>query len=348
MDPHELTPRRAASRYLDNRRPEISEGTYSTYKYRLKLFVEWCELEGITQVGDLDGWTLDEYRAHRAGQNISPSTLHNELDTLSLFAAYLDRIGATDDLEESIEIPTVPKEARSREEKLEPERGESLIRFFRTSDNEFGSRSHALLEIAWHTAARMGAIRGLDLRDINQEENYLHFRHRPETGTPLKKKLDGGRFVGVDPAVMDAISAYIRTGRPDGHDEFGRQPLFLTSHKTRPSPSAIRSWMYQATFPCRFADCPHGYEPASCEFKTYSSASRCPSSRSPHAVRSGSLTWHRNRGYPRDVLKDRANASESTIEEYYDKPTKRQEFEHRRRDHIDKLHIDTDDTETHD
>ena len=50
-DPGEMTPRRAVSRYLDQRRPEISDGTYSTYRYRLKLFVEWCQSVGIGTVG---------------------------------------------------------------------------------------------------------------------------------------------------------------------------------------------------------------------------------------------------------------------------------------------------------
>lgn len=340
--PTDLTPRRAASRYLDSRRTEITDSTYTSYRYRLKLFVDWCEREGIARVGDLDGWMMDEYRAHRSGEGVSPSTLHNELDTLNLFAEYLDRIEATDDLADSIEVPTVPKDERSRETKLDPDQAARLIRGYRSSPEEYGTRFHVLLEIEWHTGARVGAIRSLDLRDVDADDRYLSFEHRPETDTPLKKKQNGERLVGISDEVARAIQYYVGRHRKDAHDEYGRQPLFVTVHGDRPSASALRSWMYQATWPCRFAECPHGHDPDFCEFKNYTRASACPSARAPHHVRTGSLTWHRDRGIPPEVLKERANASEETIREYYDKATKREEMENRRRDYLDNLEIDDD------
>ncbi|MFB6189670.1 MAG: tyrosine-type recombinase/integrase [Halapricum sp.] len=343
----DLTPRRAASRYLDSRRTEVTESTYSTYRYRLKLFVEWCEREGISRVGDLDGWAIDEFRAFRAGEGVSASTLHNELDTLSLFAEYLDRIEATDDLADSVEVPSVPKDERSRDVKLEPKRAIDLIRSYRNSEEDYGRRYHALLEIAWHTGARIGAIRGLDLRDVNVESRYLSFEHRPETDTPLKKKDNGERLAGIGEGVASALQAYIGTHREDAHDEYGRQPLFVTIQGNRPSASAMRSWMYQATWPCRFVACPHGHDPPTCEYKNYTSASGCPSARAPHHVRTGSLSWHRDRGIPADVLQERANASEGTIAEYYDKSTKRERLEHRRRKYLDNLDIENDDNDPH-
>lgn len=342
MKPGDLSPRSAASRYLDNRRPEVSDGTYSSYRYRLKLFVEWCENEGIENIGDLNGWTLDEYRAYRAAEGLQPSTLHNEMDTLRIFAGYLDRIEATDDLQESVDVPMVPDKDRSRDKMLEPERALDLLKSYRGPGPLHATRFHVLLELAWHTGARMGGIIALDLRDVDLEENYLWFRHRPETDTPLKKQRDGERPVAISEEVTTVIQDYIDDNRPDGHDEYGREPLLVTSRGTRPAGGTLRSWMYEATQPCHFRECPHGHERSTCDYREHGRWSGCPSSRAPHHVRTGSLTWQRNRGVPKDVLKERANAAESTIEEYYDKATSRDRMETRRRPYVDKLGLDHD------
>lgn len=55
MQPEDLSPRDAWQRYLDRRRPETTEESMETYHYRLKLFVEWCEAEGIATVSELSG-----------------------------------------------------------------------------------------------------------------------------------------------------------------------------------------------------------------------------------------------------------------------------------------------------
>ena len=338
-DPGEMTPRDAVQRYLDNRRPEITDGTYSSYYYRLKLFVEWCEREGVAQVQQIDGWTIDEFRADRAAKGIESSTLHNEMETLEQFCDYLERIEAVDEgLAGRVDVPDVPKDERSRDKMLEPDDAKRLLEGFRSSERHYASKFHVLLELAWHTGARLGALRALDLRDIDLEEDFIKFVHRPETGTSLKKKRNGERMVSLLPEVTDVLSQYIRE-RSDVHDDYGRQPLLITAHRGRPSENAIRSWMYQATFPCRFSDCPHGKDPSTCEFRNYTSASGCPSSRSPHHVRTGSITWHRDRGLPPEITANRVNAAVDTIEEYYDKASQREAMENRRRPHIEKLSL---------
>ncbi|PSQ49959.1 hypothetical protein BRD19_02380 [Halobacteriales archaeon SW_7_65_23] len=100
--------------------------------------------------------------------------------------------------------------------------------------------------------------------------------------------------------------------------------------------------MYQATVPCLHTDCPHGRKRETCEFleDSYNNASKCPSSRSPHQVRTGSITWQRNCGVPADVVSRRVNSSVRVIEEHYDKPDEVEEMEKRRRQYIDRLDID--------
>lgn len=97
--PTDLTPREAVRRYLDGRRTELTDETVSSYYYRLKLFVEWCETNGIQSVDDLDGWTISQYKSARSGEGVAPSTLHNEMETLKteIAAARGGKTGARGD-----------------------------------------------------------------------------------------------------------------------------------------------------------------------------------------------------------------------------------------------------------
>ncbi|MEY7850279.1 tyrosine-type recombinase/integrase [Natrarchaeobius sp. A-rgal3] len=338
--PKDLTPRAAWHRYLDSRRTELTEETASTYHYRLKLFGEWCEENGIETVDELNGWLLDQYESYRSGQGVAATTLHNEMETLKTFIEYLERIEAVEDgLAERVSVPHVPSDQRSRETKLSTEQALELIRYYRSDGTLYGSKRHALLETAWHTGARLGGLRALDLRDYDRDEQTIEFVHRPESNTVLKNKREGERVVALNERVCETISTFIQTNRHDKHDEHGRQPLF-SSLQGRPKPGTLRVWMYRATFPCIATECPHGYDRETCEFRSHSKASQCPSSRAPHHVRTGSITWHCDRGVPREVTAERVNASQDVIDEYYDKSEERDRMEKRRRPHLNKLNIE--------
>ena len=334
-----MTPREAWQRYLDGRRTEITDESASTYHYRLKLFVEWCEENEVETVSELTGWVLDQYENSRSGEGVAATTLHNEMETLQSFVEYLERIEAVDDgLADRVNIPDVPDDEKSRETKLETDRAIALLQHYRSSE-QAGYRNHALLEVAWHTGARLGGIRALDLRDFDASEQLLEFVHRPETETPLKNKRHGERVVALRDGVAKTLRQYIQSERWDKHDDHGRQPLF-TSTQGRPSTNTMRAWMYAATFPCVRGPCPHGHDPETCEFRSHTHASKCPSARAPHHVRTGSITWHQDRGVPREVTAERVNASQNVIDRYYDKATKRERMELRRRPHLEKLEIE--------
>ena len=342
-DPSELPPREAVNRYLDRERSSLSESSISTYYYRLKLWFDWCEEQGIETVDQFSGWTFEQYESYRSGQDVSASALHNEMETLKGHIEYLESIEAVDDgLADKVHVPRVPEQERSRDKRLSTEQAELLLGHYRESDTEYGTRYHALLELAWHTGARLGAIRGLDLRDFDHDERYVEFVHRPSTDTPLKNKIKGERMVSLREPVVEVLQYYIRHHRKDRHDDHGRSPLF-TSQNGRPSTSAARTWCYLATHPCVAQACPHDREKATCDYRHHHHASKCPSARSPHHVRTGSISWHRDRGIPKEVTAERVNASERVIDRYYDKSTKRERMNLRRRPHIDKLGMEDDD-----
>ncbi|WP_142861257.1 tyrosine-type recombinase/integrase [Salinigranum halophilum] len=342
VDPRDLSPRDARDRYLRRRRTDSTEESISGWYYRLKLFAEWCDSVGIERVGELRGYDLDEYYELRSSE-IAPATLEGEMWALKMFCRFLEDIEAVDDgLAKKVRIPDLDPEDRSNDTALSTPAALALVDYYRNDGRATATRAHVFIELAWFVGARQSGIRALDVRDFHPENDYLEFRHRPESGTGLKNKRDGERSVAIPPESSSAIARYIRENRYDVRDDHGRQPL-LASMKGRPGTNTVRCWSYLATEPCLHGECPHGKERETCEWAEYAHASKCPSSRSPHQIRTGSITWQLNQGVPPEVVAERVNASVKTIKQHYDTATVEQrrqrqlEYMERRRHHLDKL-----------
>jgi site-specific recombinase XerD len=353
-DPTKLSPEKAKGRYLRRRKPDSTDHTLKSWKYRLKLFVEWCEEIGIEEVGEIRGYDLDEYYEIRS-PTVSPATLEGEMWTLKMLMEFLEDIEAVDDgLADSVRIPDLDQASRTNDTKLHTDAALALLEHYRNSELHYGTRGHAYLELAWHTGARQGGLRALDLRDVDLgDDAFVEFRHRPDTGTPLKNKRRGERPVALNETVADVVKTYIEEYRHDARDDHGRQPL-LASMRGRPNANTIRTWSYNATLPCVHSPCPHGKQRETCKFTNYSQASKCPSSRSPHRIRTGAVTWFLNRGWPPEDVAERVNASVDTIEQHYDKadPNERrrrlrERMEDRRRKLVDQLQIETHEPREH-
>jgi len=266
--------------------------------------------------------------------------VQGQLATLQVFLKYLDRVGFVEqEVAESVDIPNLDREEVSSDERLAPEDAKPLLQFFRNSTARYGTPGHAMLELLWHTGARMGSVRGLDLEDYDPDEQYVAFTHRPATDTPLKNKHDGERLVGLPETVVDVIDTYVARERFEKRDEYGRRPLFC-ARQGRPSFSTIRGWTYLATQPCHYTACPHGNDRATCDYVDRNHASKCPSSRSPHRLRTGSITWQLNSGLSWEAVADRVNSDPDTLRRYYDKATDREKLEERRREHLNKLDLE--------
>lgn len=339
MTRRDLKPREAVDRWLDSQSVDKTDETLSSYWYRLKLFVEWCEdHDDIESMQDLDGWLLDQYEAHRRGKHPTLSTLKNELTTLSNFLEYAEKLEIVEEgLADTIEIPTVPKSEQSSDEKLSADAAQALISYYRDLPEHRARREHALLEVLWHTAARIGEVRSLDLRDFEtlpDGDRYLVFRNRSEEGTRLKQGTRGERAILLPDGVADVIQEFVDDHRIDTTDDYGRHPLF-TTNQGRASKNALRQWTYRGTVPCVHSDCPHDNDPATCEYLDHNRASGCPSSRSPHRVRTGAITWLRDSGLSEEKVADRANATVETIRTHYDKQDPVREMLERRSTSLD-------------
>jgi integrase len=176
---------------------------------------------------------------------------------------------------------------------------------------------------------RLGTLRCIDLRDFSYDNGHVRVRHRPDTDTPLKNGEAANRMIAVGEHWCDVIQDFIDQHRHPVTDDHGREPL-ITSSQGRLSKNAVRNAVYRQTRPCVYAECPHERDPETCEAMKTNWASKCPSSRSPHGIRRGSITRALREGVPEEIVSDRMNSSKEILEQHYDKRTEREKMEQRR------------------
>jgi integrase len=333
--PNDLTPtppEEAYDLFLRERATEVSDNTLQAYEYRLKHFLRWCaDVDGIDNLNDLTGRDLHRYKLwRREDGNLNTVSLKGQMDTLRVFIRFCGTIDAVDpDLAPKVVSPTVGDGEGQRDVKLDPDEATDLLEHL--GRFEYASFAHVLVLLLWQTGMRVGTVRALDTEDFDADQECLAVRHRPDTDTPLKNKANGERLVALTPDVCAVIEDYLDVNRPDVTDDHGREPLLATS-RGRPSDNTLRVRVYRWTRPCQYGrGCPHGRDTDECEaLEGRWTASKCPSSVSPHAIRRGSITHHLTRDVPEQVVSDRMNVSKRVLDKHYDKRSEAVKMEQRR------------------
>lgn len=334
-DLESLTPENGIDRYLSYRKMEVSKESLQTYDYRLRKFRRWCDDQEIEDLNELSGRDLDAYERHRREQGIKKTTLKGDMRDVRSAIQYWERIEAVQEgLSEKVPVPTPSKREEVSHETLSSDQVFPLLSYYRNRTP--GSRNHALLELLWSTGCRLSGVRSLDLRDFYPDRGAVWFRHRADQGTALKNDYNSERVVSIPDRVVDALRPYISEHRYRNRDDRGRRPLF-TSQQGRPHKNTFRAWSYQLTQPCRYRDCPHGYDPSECEFREHGKYSKCPSSKSTHPIRKGSISWHLANNVPMEIVEARCDASREIIELHYDMRTPEERMEQRRGTVLPKL-----------
>ena len=325
-----LAPETAVELYLDARRDEITEGTLSSHKYRLKSFVEWCEGKEITNMNDIGGRDLHAYRVDRREDgDLKPVSLRGQLSTLRAFLRFCASVDAVPEgLASKVLLPTLSDGEKVSKTKLDPDRANHILDY--VSRYQYASRTHVIVALLWRTGIRTGSLRAIDMGDFYPDEQAIELVHRPETGTPLKNKANAERMVALDGRLVRMLEEYIDGPRCDKTDEYDRDPL-VTTQQGRPAGSTIRDTIYRITRPCTVGkDCPHDRDPDQCEAMETRASSKCPSSRSPHDIRSGAVTAHLLEDVPVEIVSERCDVSRDVLDRHYDRRTEREKMEQRR------------------
>lgn len=273
---------------------------------------------------DLNHEDIDSFKSWRFDDH-SIQTIKTQLDSIRMFLEWCQkRQYVCEGLAEVAESPNTRGTQRS--DIVRHDHQKRIVDHL--SKYKYASLPHAIVSLLSHTGMRAGAIRGLDIGDMNTEEQYLDVVHRPKFGTPLKNKNNGERKVAISSRMCSILNDYIETNRHE-HTVDGRQPLFTTEHG-RISRTALRETAYRWTQPCQINNqCPHDRDPSTCEFTNRNHASKCPSSSATHAFRRGVITaLLQDNG--EEIVGGRCDVTRRTMENHYDMRSQKEKMDKRR------------------
>jgi site-specific recombinase XerD len=326
-----LDPEEGVERFLRHREPSIRKSTFQNAKTRLRHFLDWIEVAGIDDLNELTGRDLSDYVSWRRG-DVAPLTLQKQLSTVRVALRYWADIEAVPDgLAEKLHAPELPDGAESRDVHLDEVRAKSILEYL--DRFHYASRRHVVMALLWRTGMRRSALRAIDVEDLRPDDHAVAIKHRPGTGTALKNGEDGERWVYLGPRWYQILEDYLTNpDRYDVEDDHGRRPL-VTSEQGRPIGDTIYTWVSKATQPCEYGSCPHDRDPETCEARDRRGYySKCPSSRSPHAIRRGAITHHLNQKTAPETVSERMDVSLEVLYEHYDARTEQEKMDVRRGD----------------
>ncbi len=320
-----ICPSEAIDRYLEYRETELTIQTRSEYRRKLQHFDDFCEDRGITNLNELDGRTINDFAKYRRRESVgcdeplSNKTMRDDMYLFRSFLSFLEDIeGVPSGSSEKVNIPELGNKDGVRDIEIDSDRVTEILDYL--EKYEYASRSHVIWTFFAHTGRRPGGLYGLDLCDLKleREDPYIHLRHRPDE-TTLKNGADGETEIYVSEDVAQIFQDYIENSRIDIVTENGREP-FLTSSQGRLSQSVIRKDVYRFSRPCVLSkECPHGRDVDSCDAaQSQGSASKCPSSCPPYALRHGYISSKLRQGASVKVISGRCDVSEPVIEKHYD------------------------------
>lgn len=328
-----LRPQEGITRFLRHRRSSVRDSTLYNARTRLKFFLEWCKERGIENLNVLTGRDLADFVAWRR-EDVAAITLQKQLSTIRTALRWWANIEAVNPgLAEKLHAPELPDGAESRDVYLRASRAKAILAYL--EEYRYSSREHTVLALLWRTGMRRGALRSIDCTDLRPDDHAIALKHRPETGTKLKNGKDGQRWVYLGPRWYQIVDDYLSNpSRHDLVDEYGREPL-ITTNSGRPTGDTIYTWVTTITQPCEYSECgecPHDRDPETCEARGDGYSSKCPSSRSPHAVRRGAITHHLNNSTAPEVVSERMDVSLDVLYEHYDARTEQERMDVRKDD----------------
>lgn len=331
-----ITPQKAVELYLEERCEDASYETIDTIQDALHLFLEWCESKEMENLNELNGRRLTEFKSWcKSNTEQNKVSLNGTLSVLRRFlVSCVETEAVWPDTPNKVPLSTVPDDEDVSYEKPSKKEVEQTLRYL--EKYEYASRRHVEYAIIEEIGDRVGALRGIDINDIDLDDQVIVFQHRPEKeyedvkGTPLKNGSDGQREVNIPDELVALIRDYLESPeRPDLTDKFGRKPL-LSTEDGRISVATIRRDLYKLTRPCEYSNnCPHDREIEECTAAKNSHASECPSSYSPHPLRRFSIEKQIDRGVPKDKLSDRVDVSVPILNKHYD--TRKEERKRKQR-----------------
>jgi integrase/recombinase XerC/integrase/recombinase XerD len=217
----------AAARFLAS--PALSEGTRRAYRVDVEEFCRWLEARG-TDLDDVDVRVLVEYAAHigaarpgRRPSRLAPTTIARKLAAVRAFLRH--SLGPA-------RVPDARLAPRRGRRLPDPPREADVDRQLAALDGDepIDLRNRALVELVYSAGLRSAEAVGLDLADVDFEQELVHVRH----GKGGKE-----RVVPLGEEASFRVARYLREGRP-ALARGANDALFLSVRGRRLDTSTLR------------------------------------------------------------------------------------------------------------
>jgi len=213
----------AIDRFLDT--AGVADATRRAYASDLRDFAAWY---GDRPVEEVDLRVLADYTADlgraRPGGKLSPSTISRRLAAVrSLLRFTLGPANVP-------QVPLAPRRGRRLPDAPKPAEVDRLIETAGDGDGALALRNRALLELVYSAGLRSAEAVGLDLGDVDFEQEHVHIRG----GKGAKD-----RVVPLGEEAGYWVARYLREARPD-LARGAQNALFLSVRGQRLDTSALR------------------------------------------------------------------------------------------------------------
>ncbi|MBA3348798.1 MAG: tyrosine-type recombinase/integrase [Actinobacteria bacterium] len=186
----------AADRFLAS--PRLAESTRRSYAFDLRDFGDWLGARG-TRVEDVDVRVLSEYVTElgRSRRGLAPATIARRISTVRSFLRCTLGPARVPD------VPFAPRRARRLPDAPKQAEVEELIAGV-SGEGPILVRNGAIVELVYSAGLRSGEVVGLDLRDVDFDQEHVHVRGK------------GGkeRIVPLGERAARAVALYLREARP--------------------------------------------------------------------------------------------------------------------------------------
>jgi site-specific recombinase XerD len=203
--------------------PSLADATRKAYRSDLEQFGAWLERRGLT-LEDVEVRVLTEYAAElgRGRPKLAPASVARKLSAIRSLLAYALGPARVPD------AALAPKRARRLPSAPKTGEVDSLLEGLR-GDGALGLRNRALVELIYSAGLRSAEAVGLDLQDVDFEQELVHVRGK------------GGkeRTVPLGEEAAYRLSAYLREGRPQ-LAVGAENAFFLSARGRRLDTSALR------------------------------------------------------------------------------------------------------------
>jgi site-specific recombinase XerD len=211
----------AIDRFLAS--PSLAESTRRAYAADLRRFGDWLEQRG-TAVEEIDVRALVDYASElgRARNGLAPATIARNLAAVRSFLRFTLGPTRVPDASLGPRRPQRLPEAPKREEI------ESIVDSL-DGDGPLALRNHALVELVYSAGLRSAEAVGLDLGDLDFEQEHLRVRGK------------GGkeRVVPLGEEAAHVLARYLREARPE-LARGANDALFLSPRGRRLDTSTLR------------------------------------------------------------------------------------------------------------